>query len=182
MTALHTLNLANNAFYGPLPPEFGASSAAFPGLLTLCVALSGRPWLPCLVACMRMSASYLACLPPQLTFYVLENGVSQALVQLLRLLRACCRGRRQLQGNDLNGTLPQFGPGSWVSLSALNLTGNDFEGSALPREWGRSSMAYVKYVDLANCSLVRLDIHLRGSVACAEVLCKALNECTCEHL
>ena len=39
MTALHTLNLADNAFNGPLPPEFGASAAAFPGLLTLCVAL-----------------------------------------------------------------------------------------------------------------------------------------------
>lgn len=64
-------------------------------------------------------------------------------------------GRRQLQGNNLDGALPQFGPGSWVSLSALNLTGNDFDGSALPPEWGRSSMAYVKYVDLANCSLVR---------------------------
>lgn len=40
------------------------------------------------------------------------------------------------------------------------MTGNDFEGSELPPEWGRSSMAYVKYVDLANCSLVRAGGHI----------------------
>ena len=80
------------------------------------------------------------------------------------------RARRQLQGNNLDGSLPQFGPGSWVSLSALNLTGNDFDGSPLPPEWGRSTMVYIKYMDLANCSLVRTcecaAAHLCGLVAC----------------
>ena len=61
--------------------------------------------------------------------------------------------RRQLQGNNLNGTLPQFGAGSWVSLSALNLTGNDFVKSPLPPAWGSTTMGSLKYLDLANCSL-----------------------------
>ncbi|KAK9819385.1 hypothetical protein WJX81_007382 [Elliptochloris bilobata] len=94
MTALHTLNLATNAFHGTLPPEFGASASAFRGLLSL-----------------------------------------------------------QLQGNNLNGSLPRFGAGSWVSLSALNLTGNNFDGSSLPAAWGSASMTNLKYLDLANCSL-----------------------------
>ncbi len=133
MRGVFCRNLANNALSGTIPPEYGDSASAFPGLLTLCVLCPLRtcfcPRATCSVRChvrgLRLHPNRL--LPP--------------------------RARRQLQGNNLNGTLPRFGPGSWVSLSALNLTGNEFSNSSLPPAWGTATMGNLKYLHLADCGV-----------------------------
>ena len=92
LTALHTLNLADNAFHGPMPPDFGASAAAFPGLLSLCVS----HWKRRMHCCSRLHAL--------LVFWPWVCGTAkrpwdeqqcahQALLALLRPLKACERPR-----------------------------------------------------------------------------------------